>query len=435
MSSSPTEARAFPRKVAISVVLGTTIEWYDFMLYGAAAATVFAPLFFPNSSDAAGLLLSFSTFAVGFAARPLGGVILGHFGDRIGRRRMLVVSLMMMGITTVLMGLIPTYDSIGVWAPIILVVLRVVQGFGVGGEWGGAVLTAIEHAPPGKRALFGSLPQIGVPMGLLLSTSVFLIVSQLPDDAFLSWGWRLPFLLSAVLVLVGAYIRLSVAETPEFQEVADAETTVKLPAWAAVREYPKVIVLAVLATMGSGIYFYSVTTYSVSYATSSGHLVRSEILTALLCGAVVMGVSLPLFGQVAERVGRQPMVLWGLAVLGLWVFVLFGAIESGSLPLAVAAFVGHGILFAISYSALSTFIAERFRAEVRFSGSSITFQIGVLLGGAIAPLIGTALVDRTGSVWTVCVYALVFIVVGVIATHLLGPDPINDRDDPSRVGS
>lgn len=425
-TTNATETPAPPglRKVAASVLIGTTIEWYDFMLYGAAAATVFAPLFFPNSSPAAGLLLSFSTFAVGFAARPLGGVIFGHLGDRLGRKQMLVTSLMLMGVATVLMGLIPTYDSIGIWAPVLLITLRLIQGFGVGGEWGGAVLTAIEHAPPHKRALFGSLPQVGVPLGLVLSTLAFLAVSALPEDAFLSWGWRLPFLLSGVLVAVGLWIRLSVEETPAFKDVESREQKSRMPAWEAVRDYPKVIVLAILATMGSGIYFYSVTTFSVSYATTSGSLSRTEILTALLLGAAVMAVVLPLFGQLAQRVGRQPMVLWGLAVLGVWVFFVFGAIKSENALLTVLAFVVHGVLFAISYAALSTFIAERFRPAVRFSASSITFQFGVLLGGAIAPLIATALVDVTGSVWVACVYVTGSLVVGVIATWALGADPV-----------
>lgn len=423
MNSSPSTRSPRLRRVAISVLLGTTIEWYDFMLYGASAAIVFGPLFFPDSSPVAGLMLSFSTFAVGFAARPLGGIIFGHFGDRLGRKGMLVASLMLMGVATVLMGLLPTYAQIGVWAPILLVTLRVIQGFGVGGEWGGAVLTAIEHAPPDKKALYGSLPQMGVPLGLLLSTGAFTAVSALPEDAFLSWGWRLPFLLSVVLLLIGLYIRLSVEETPEFKNVKAEEKAAKIPGWDALRDYPKVIALVVLATMGSGVYFYSVTTYSVSYATTSGHLTRPEILTAVLGGAAVMVVALPFLGMFAQRVGRQPMVLWGLALAGAWVFAIFGAISSGSAALTVGAFMIHGAVFAVSYAALSTFIAERFRAEVRFSGSSIAFQVGVLLGGAIAPLVGTALVDATGTVWSVCLYVVGFAAVGVVATHLLGPDP------------
>lgn len=418
------------RKVATSVVLGTTIEWYDFMLYGAAAATVFAPLFFPTSSPAAGLLLSFSTFAVGFAARPVGGLVFGHFGDRVGRKQMLVLSLLLMGVATVLMGLIPTYESVGLWAPAMLVTLRLIQGFGVGGEWGGAVLTAIEHAPPEKKAFYGSLPQIGIPLGLMLSTVAFLAVSMLPEEQFMAWGWRLPFLLSAVLVLVGAYIRISVEESAEFQEVQKTAKTAKAPAWLAVRDYPKVIILAALATMGSSVYFYSVTTFSISYATSSGHLTRSQILVALMSGSVAMAIALPLFGKAAQRFGRQPMVKWGLVVLALWVFVVFGAISSGNEAFTVGAFIGHGVLFSISYAALSTFIAERFRPEVRFSASSITFQAGVLLSGAIAPLVATALVDATGTIWSVCVYAFIFAVLGVLATWALGGDPAPNAHHP-----
>ncbi|OZC63539.1 MFS transporter [Rhodococcus sp. 15-725-2-2b] len=414
------------RRVAASVLLGTTIEWYDFMLYGAAAATVFGPLFFPSADPTAAVLLSFSTFAVGFAARPLGGVIFGHFGDRVGRKKMLVISLTMMGIATVLMGLIPSHASIGVWAPIILVTLRVIQGFGVGGEWGGAVLTAIEHAPPGKRALFGSLPQVGVPAGLFLSTVAFLGVSQLPEDQFLSWGWRIPFIASAVLVAVGMYIRLNLEETPAFEKIDNDKDRVKVPALAAIKQYPRQIVLTVLAVMGSGVYFYSITTYSLSYATSSDHLTRNEMLVALLTSALVMVVALPFAGMLAERFGRQPMVKWGLLLLAIWIFPIFGAINTGSLILTTLAFVVHAVVFSVSYGALSTFVAERFAPQVRFSAASITFQIGVLLGGAIAPLISTALTEATGSVLAVCIYAAVAAIVGVIATIALGPDQVGD---------
>ena len=403
------------RKVATSVVLGTTIEWYDFMLYGAAAATVFGPLFFPGADPVASILLSFSTFAVGFAARPLGGIIFGHFGDILGRKKMLVLSLTLMGVATVAMGLIPDYSVIGAWAPILLVTLRLIQGFGVGGEWGGAVLTAIEHAPPNKRGLFGSLPQIGVPAGLVLSTLAFLAVSQLPEEEFLSWGWRIPFVASAILVAVGMYIRVSLEETPDFKSVQKSGHASKIPALDAIRRYPAQILLAIVAVMGSGIYFYSITTYSISYATTAGVLSRSETLLALLISSAVMIFALPLFGQLSQKQGARPFVVWGLLLLGIWIFPVFGAINTGNLGLTILAFVGHAILFAVSYGALSTFVAEIFPAQIRYSGSSIAFQAGVLLGGAIAPLLATSLVKLTGTVLSVCIYAAVFAVIGAIA--------------------
>lgn len=424
--AQPDADPALLRRVAASVLLGTTIEWYDFMLYGAAAATVFGPLFFPSADPLAAVLLSFSTFAVGFAARPLGGVIFGHFGDRVGRKRMLVISLTMMGVATVLMGLIPSYASIGAAAPIILVTLRIVQGFGVGGEWGGAVLTAIEHAPPGKRAFYGSLPQVGVPAGLFLSTVAFLAVSQLPDGAFLSWGWRIPFVASAILVAIGMYIRLNLEETPAFAKIDNDDDKVKVPALAAVKQYPRQMVLTILAVMGSGVYFYSITTYSLSYATSSHHLTRNEMLVALLISAAVMAAILPLAGMLAQGLGRQPMVKWGLLLLAIWVFPVFGAINTGSVLLTIAVFVVHALVFSVSYGALSTFVAERFAPQVRFSAASITFQVGVLLGGAIAPVIATALTDATGSVLAVCIYAAAAALIGVMATIGLGTDAVEE---------
>lgn len=426
MHTNPTEDTVTPqvsnqrqkrqlRKVAVSVVLGTTIEWYDFMLYGAAAATVFGPLFFPGADPVASILLSFSTFAVGFAARPLGGIIFGHYGDILGRKKMLVLALFLMGASTVAMGLIPTYSTIGVWAPILLVTMRLIQGFGVGGEWGGAVLTAVEHAPPEKRGLFGSLPQIGVPAGLVISTLAFLAVSELPEEQFLSWGWRIPFIASAILVAVGLYIRVTLEETPDFKAVQNVGQDSKLPIFGAIRRYPAEILFAIVAVMGSGVYFYSITTYSISYATTAGALSRSDMLLALLISSAVMVFALPLFGQLSQRQGARPFVVWGLLLLGIWIFPVFGAISTGILSLTILAFVGHAIIFAISYGALSTFVAQIFPAEVRYSGSSLVFQSGVLLGGAIAPLLATTLVELTGTVLAVCIYAAIFAVIGSIA--------------------
>lgn len=407
------------RKVATSVVLGTTIEWYDFMLYGAAAATVFGPLFFPDADAFSAALLSFSTFAVGFAARPLGGIIFGHFGDRVGRKKMLVLSLTLMGVATVLMGLLPSYESIGIAAPLLLVLLRIIQGFGVGGEWGGAVLTAIEHAPPHKRAFYGSLPQVGVPAGLLTSTLAFLAVSQLPEEQFLSWGWRIPFVASAILVAIGMYIRLNVEETPAFKEVSHNDNRVKIPALTAITQYPKQIALTVLLVAGSGVYFYTITTYSLSYATTTGHLTRSEVLFAQLTAAAVMIGALLYFGKLAERVGIARMVAWGLLLLAIWVFPVFWAVNTGNLALTTLAFAIHGVIFAVSYAPLSTFVAQHFAPHVRFSASSISFQTGALLGGAIAPMIATTLVDATGTIYAVCAYTAVAALIGVTATVVL----------------
>ncbi|KAA9164401.1 MHS family MFS transporter [Amycolatopsis acidicola] len=422
MSLGPAPRPRQLAKLRMSVIIGTTVEWYDYMLYGAASATVFAPLFFPSHSEQAGLLLSFSTFAVGFAARPVGGLIFGHFGDRVGRKKMLMVSLTMMGLATMLIGALPTFHAIGLWAPLLLVVLRMVQGAGVGGEWGGAVLTAVEHAPPGRRGLYGSLPHMGLPIGLILSTLGFLAVSSLGDGAFLSWGWRIPFLISGLLIALGLWVRTSIEESPEFARAEKAGELPKLPLVDALRRFPKQILLVSGVVMGTGVYFYGVSTFSVSYAQTSGAFSRGQILAALLLGSAAMAIAVPLAGRWAER-GRQRVVLLGSASLIPWVFVLFGAVKSGSMAALIPAFLVHGVLYATSYGALATYIAERFPAEVRFTASTLTYQAGSLLGGALAPLIATALVGWTGTIWIVCAYSAVFSVLGTISTWALGPDP------------
>lgn len=331
------------RRVALSVLIGTTIEWYDFLIYGAAAALVFAPLFFPNADPVAGTLLAFSTFAVGFGARPIGAIVLGHFGDRLGRKKMLVLSLSLMGVATVIIGLLPTYAQIGVWAPILLVTLRLVQGFGVGGEWGGAVLTAVEYATPEKRGLYGSLPQVGVPAGLVLSTLAFLGVSRLPEEQFLSWGWRIPFLISVVLVAIGLYIRLTLTETPAFERVQQSGAAVKVPLVVALKTYPIEIVLATGSIISSGAFFYVVNTYALSYGPSTGAFTSSEMLTAILVSAMVLAITLPYFGALSERVGRRRLILIGLTAMAVWIHPTLLAVDSGNFPLLMGAYIGGAL--------------------------------------------------------------------------------------------
>lgn len=401
------------RRVALAVLIGTTIEWFDFLIYGLSAALVFAPLFFPSADPVVGTLLAFSTFAVGFGARPIGGMVLGHFGDRIGRKKMLVLSLTIMGVSTFAIGLLPTYDRIGIWAPILLVLLRLLQGFGVGGEWGGAVLTAVEHATPEKRGLYGSLPQIGVPAGLLLSTGAFLAVSQLPDEQFLTWGWRLPFLSSIVLVMVGLIVRLKLTETPTFERVKRAGTEVKVPLLTALRTYPKQIILATGSMVSTGGYFYIVNTYAITYGTTTKAFTRSEMLVAVLVSAVVSVVALPYFGAASERYGRRRMILIGLAAMAVWIYPTFLAVESGNLLVLVYA-VG-AVFFSVSYGPQSTFITELFDARVRMSAASTSFQMGVLLGGALAPIIATALVAASGTSMSVAAYVTVLSTISFLS--------------------
>ena len=412
-----TEAAPRPpmRRVALAVMIGTTIEWFDFLIYGAAAALVFAPLFFPSVSSVAGTLLAFSTFAVGFGARPIGGMVMGHFGDRLGRKKMLVVSLTIMGLSTFVIGLLPTYDQIGIWAPILLILMRLLQGFGVGGEWGGAVLTAVEHATPGKRGLFGSLPQMGVPAGLLLSTGAFLAVSQLPDEQFLSWGWRIPFLSSIVLVMVGLFVRLKLTETPTFERVKQSRTEVKIPLVTALRTYPKQIILATGSMISTGGYFYIVNTYAITYGTTTKAFSRNQMLIAVLVSAVVSVVALPYFGALSERFGRRRLILIGLAAMAVWIYPTFLAVDSGNLQVLVLVYAVGAVFFSVSYGPQSTFIAELFDARVRMSAASTSFQMGVLLGGALAPIIATALVAASGTSVSVAVYVSVLSAISFLS--------------------
>ncbi|MBN9108659.1 MAG: MHS family MFS transporter [Pseudonocardia sp.] len=434
-TTAGTQERPPMRRVAASVLIGTTIEWYDFQLYGAAAALVFAPLYFPNVDPLAGTLLAFSTFAIGFGARPLGGIVFGHFGDRIGRKKVLVMSLTMMGVATFLIGLLPTYASIGIWAPILLVVLRLFQGFGVGGEWGGAVLTAVEYSSKGKRGLYGSLPQIGVPAGLLLSTLAFLAVSGLPDDQFRSWGWRIPFLISIVLVGIGLFIRLKLTETPVFEKVRETRTEARVPLWLAIRTYPLQILLAIGSIVSTGSYFYIVNTYALSYGPSAKTFSRNEMLVAILISAAVAAAALPVFGAMSERFGRKRMILAGLAAMAIWIYPTMLAVDSGNLGLLIAAYLVGAIFFSISYGPQATYIVEMFDARVRFSAASTSFQIGVLLGGALAPIIAAALVKATGTVLSVAVYVCVMSLISLVCVWAISAKTIArgsaDLDDPS----
>jgi len=407
------------RRIAAAVLIGTSIEWYDFLIYSTAAALVFGQLFFPTFDPVAGTLASFATFAVGFLARPFGGILFGHFGDKLGRKGMLVLSLTMMGLATFIVGLLPTYESIGVAAPIILVLMRLIQGLGVGGEWGGAVLTAVEHSSPEKRGLYGSLPQMGVPAGLMLSTLAFLAVARLPNEQFLAWGWRLPFLISIVLVAIGLYIRLKINESPVFRRVQETRAEVRMPLVEVVRTHPRQILLATGSIISTGTYFYVVYTYAINYGTETGGLGRSGMLLALILSSIVAIIALPLFGALSERVGRKPLILVGLAGMGLWIFPVFWLIDTGVLLWVILGYILGVILFSVSYGPQATFIAELFTTKVRFSGSSTSFQIGVMLGGALAPLISASLVAATGTSLSVSFYVAAMSLISFISVILV----------------
>jgi MHS family shikimate/dehydroshikimate transporter-like MFS transporter len=386
------------RKVVVASFIGTTIEWYDYFIYGTAAALVFPALFFPDFSQLAGTLLSFSTFAVGFAARPLGGVIFGHYGDRIGRKAMLVTTLLIMGVATFLVGLLPTFDQIGIWAPILLVVLRITQGLGLGGEWGGAVLMAVEYSPPEQRGLNGSWPQMGAPAGLVLATGVFAAVSAITGDAFEVWGWRVPFLLSIVLIGVGLFIRLRIYESPAFSQVRESGTEARMPIVDVLRIYPKNVALGVGSRIGIDAAFYILAVYSLAHISENLGLSPNVGLLAVSIAALIEIFTIPSFASLSDRVGRKPLLIGGATLLGIWMFPFFGLLNTKSTVLIIlATIVGLSIAHAAVYGAQGSFYAELFGTRVRYSGASFSYQVSGIFGGALAPLVATWLYPKGGT--------------------------------------
>jgi MHS family shikimate/dehydroshikimate transporter-like MFS transporter len=385
------------RLVALASFAGTTIEWYDFFLYGTAAALVFNKVFFPTFDPLTGTLAAYGTYAVGFVARPLGGIVIGHYGDRIGRKSMLVLTLLLMGAATFLIGLLPTYDQVGLWAAVALVFLRLIQGFGVGGEWGGAVLMAVEHAPPGSRGFYGSWPQIGVPAGLLLSTAVFSLFARLPQDQFLSWGWRIPFLLSIILVGVGLFVRLSILETPAFEKLKASGREARQPTLDVLRRYPKQVLLAMGARVAENGSFYIYSVFALTYATQYAGVERSVVLNAILIASACDAVAIPLYGALSDRIGRRPVYLFGATMTAVFAFPFFWLIGTGRTPLVMAAMLGAFLLsHGAMYAPQAAFLSEMFGTRVRYSGASLGSQLASVLAGGLAPLIATALMANYG---------------------------------------
>jgi metabolite-proton symporter len=415
---APPAARS-PRKVIVASLIGTSLEWYDFFLYSTAAAVVFNRLFFPNASPATGTLLAFTTAAVGFVARPLGGIVFGHLGDRRGRKQVLVLTLLLMGIATVLIGALPTYASIGIAAPLLLGVLRFLQGLGLGGEWGGAVLMTLEHGAAERRGLNTSWPQVGVPAGNLLAAGALgFLGAVMDDDAFLSWGWRLPFFFSGVLVLAGLWIRLTIAESPLFTEVERTGAKVRMPLVEVVRRHPRQLLVVMAARIGTDVAFYTFTVYSLVYITGTVHRGRSVGLTAVLVGSAFQLVLIPAFGALSDRFGRRPVYALGAVAAAAWAFAFFPLLRSGSTPVIVLAVVIALLTHAAMYGPQAAFIAELFATELRYSGASMGYQLAGVLGGGIAPIVAIALVHATGTASAVSVYVLAMVVLTLVALAL-----------------
>ena len=407
------------RRAVVASTVGTTIEWYDFFLYGTAAALIFPEIFFPGEERYSGVILAFGTQFVGFAARPIGAAIFGHYGDRIGRKATLITTLLIMGIGTTLIGVLPGYAAIGIAAPLLLTVLRLLQGIAVGGEWGGSVLLAMEWGSEKRRGFMASWPQLGVPLGLLLSTAMVQIMSKATGPDFETWGWRVPFLVSIVLVGVGLYVRLRVLESPEFAAVKETGTVAKLPVLDAIRTQWRDILTSAFVRMAEQAPFYLFITFVLTYGTRQLGLPRDQLLTATLIAAAVGLISVPLFGHLSDVIGRRRMYAIGVVLTGLFAFPYFGLLNTRSGVLVLLAIVASLIFHDMQYGPQAALIAESFGTNIRYSGAGLGYQLASVFAGGPAPLIAAAILQNTGSSTWISIYIIGCAVVSLIALALM----------------
>jgi metabolite-proton symporter len=417
---SPSEHQLQLRRAVIASTVGTAIEWYDFFLYSTVTGLVFAKLFFPHSDPWVGTLEAFAIYAVGFVARPIGAAIFGHYGDRIGRKSTLIATLLLMGLATAAVAVVPTYSSIGIWGAVILTALRFIQGVGVGGEWGGSVLMSMEWARDDRsRGLIASWPQFGVPCGLFLANLAVLAFSQMAGDQFLTWGWRIPFALSIVLVGVGLYIRLGILETPVFSKLLAERQVERTPMLTVIREYPREILLSAFARMSEQAPFYIFTAFVFSYGTGTLHVSRDFLLTAVLAASVLSFISIPLCGHISDQIGRKKMYMIGAAVTGIFGFIYFEMLNTGSATIIFFAIILSLIPHAMQYGPQAALIAESFSGRLRYSGSSLGYQLASVIAGGPAPLIAAWLFGMFHSATAIAVYIAICAAITLVATALM----------------
>jgi MFS transporter, MHS family, shikimate and dehydroshikimate transport protein len=421
-----------PTRVALASSIGATIEWYDFFIYGTAAGLVFGQLFFTNLPPTIGTIVAFATFAVGYLARPVGSVVFGHYGDRIGRKTMLILTLFIMGVATFAIGLLPTYDQIGGWAAVLLVTMRVLQGIAVGGEYGGAVLMAVEYAPPGRRGFFGSWPQVGAPAGLLLASGVFGLLSLMPEDQFLAWGWRVAFLASIALVAVGLYIRLQILETPAFRRVRESQEEARIPFVELLRTQPKELVLGMGVRWAEGLLFNVYGVFAVSYIVNQVGLSQVSVLAAITVGAAIAAVSVPFYGRLSDRFGRKPVYGAGAAAFGLFAAPSFLLINTGETVLVwLGILVAIGLIYPAVYAPLAAFWSELFDTRLRYPGVGAVYQFSGIFASGLTPLIGASLVAYAGgSPWLFVGYIIVVVLISLTALYF-APETYRRDIDPA----